>query len=127
MDLDVRPIRADEMPDWVATMHTAFHSDRASEAESDYRLGDYGQDLQRTLAAFDGARLVGTYESFPTELTLPGGCCVKVNGISAGKGGWRISYHSQTPFVPALTLKGLLVSRATSFSRSSRTRCCASW
>src|SRR5438128_7367717 len=83
MDLDVRPIRADEMPDWVATMHTAFHSDRASQAESDYRLGDYGQDLQRTLAAFDGARLVGTYESFPTELTLPGGCCVKVNGISA--------------------------------------------
>jgi predicted acetyltransferase len=80
--VEVRPITADELADWVGAMHISFHSRRPPQPEADYRR-ECGQDLSRTLGAFDGQQLVGTYESFLTELTLPGGTCVTANAISA--------------------------------------------
>lgn len=42
-----------------------------------------GQHLERRLAAFDGDRIVGTYRTFPTRLTLPGGASVAVSAVAA--------------------------------------------
>jgi predicted acetyltransferase len=40
-------------------------------------------DTARCLAVLDGPRLVGTYESFATELTLPGAACLPANAVTA--------------------------------------------
>jgi len=40
-------------------------------------------DLDRTPAAFDGESVVGTYRSFATRLTVPGGARVDAAAVSA--------------------------------------------
>ena len=72
MSLEVRAIRDDELVDWVAAMHLAFHVNRSAAEEAEFRRTARNQDLARSLAAFDDGRVVGSYLSFPTELTLPG-------------------------------------------------------
>ncbi len=69
--LEIRRIRTDELPAFVETMSAAFLErppiDRvATELESLW-------DLDRTWAAFDDGRICGTFRSWPTELTVPGG------------------------------------------------------
>ena len=83
MTVEVRPIAAEELERWVDTMHLAFHNSRAAAPEVAYRRDFRGQDYARTLAAFDGERIVGTYETFAADLTLPGGARVPTNAISA--------------------------------------------
>lgn len=39
-------------------------------------------DPERTLAAFDGDRVVGTFRSIPRELTVPGGGTVPASGVT---------------------------------------------
>ncbi len=68
----MRPITADELVTWIDVMNVAFHSNRSPDAGAAFRRELLGDDFSRTLAAFDGTRLVGTYESFRAELTLPG-------------------------------------------------------
>src|SRR5262245_21695121 len=41
------------------------------------------QDLQRTIAAIDGARIVGTLQSFAADFSLPGSACVAADAVSA--------------------------------------------
>jgi predicted acetyltransferase len=43
----------------------------------------YAQDLSRTLGAVDDGRVVGTLESFPAELSLPGATALVADAISA--------------------------------------------
>jgi predicted acetyltransferase len=83
MAVEVRPIAAEELVDWVEVQHIAFHVDRPPTQEADYRRDVRGQDLARSLAAVEDGRILGTYESFPTELTLPGGTCVTANAVSS--------------------------------------------
>jgi predicted acetyltransferase len=84
MSYVVRPIEADEMVDWVAAMHLAFHVNRPPEDEARHRREVRGQDLSRTLAAVDDAgHIAGTYFSFATELSLPGGACVAADAVTA--------------------------------------------
>jgi predicted acetyltransferase len=81
----VRPITADEMADWVAVGHMAFHANRSADEEARHRLEVRNQDLSRTLAAFDEAgRVVGSYLSFSAELSLPGsGACVSSDAVTS--------------------------------------------
>ncbi|MDQ1037147.1 putative acetyltransferase [Streptomyces sp. V3I8] len=80
-DIDVRPIRADEIPDWIRAMNTGFlRPPGPSEAE----IADRSTYIvpERTLGAFDGQRCVGTFRSFAQEITAVGGTAVRADAIS---------------------------------------------
>jgi predicted acetyltransferase len=83
MSLSVRAITPDELVTWVDVMNVAFHIHRSPEAGAAFRRELLGDDFSRILAAFDGSRLVGTYQSFAAQLTLPGGDCALANAVTA--------------------------------------------
>jgi len=84
MAVEVRAIRTDELEDWVRAMHVAFHVNRTPTDEAAYRRDVRKQELSRSLAAFDDGELVGTYFSYPTELSLPGaGARVPADAVTA--------------------------------------------
>jgi predicted acetyltransferase len=79
----IRSIAADELVAWNEAFGTAFYiwgADPAARAA--VQLGN-GMDLDRCLAAFDGEAVVGTYRSFATRLTVPGGARLPVGAVSA--------------------------------------------
>jgi len=75
----IRPIGEDDVEEWTATMLAAFHAVPV-EGEAAARRARW--DLERTLAAVDGGRIVGTLRSFRTEVTLPGGAQEPASGIT---------------------------------------------
>jgi predicted acetyltransferase len=84
MALEVRPIAAEELADWVGVLHLAFHNKNSVDDEVVWRREVHQQDLTRSLAAVEDGRLVGTYQSFTTELSLPGEtACVSANAVTA--------------------------------------------
>jgi predicted acetyltransferase len=77
----IRAIRADELADWFEAFRTAFYiwpSDPAALAAARRDT----MDLDRVIGAFEGDAIVGTFRSFGSNLTLPGGARVPVNAIS---------------------------------------------
>ncbi len=69
-DLPIRPIEPGEYDAFADAVQLAFSGhDNAEEREVDRRLLEY----DRTLAAYDGDRIVGTAGAFSLEMTLPGG------------------------------------------------------
>jgi predicted acetyltransferase len=88
VSFELRTLKAEELVEWVEVMHIAFHSNWSAQEEAAHRLDVYLQNLDRSYAMFEQqpgtrGRVVGTYESFTTDLSLPGGNCVKANGISS--------------------------------------------
>ncbi|HEY2916051.1 MAG TPA: GNAT family N-acetyltransferase [Candidatus Limnocylindrales bacterium] len=83
MPIDVRPIEASELPAWLEAASTVFFFWPWGEpnASAEFRLES--MDLQRTRAAFDGSTVVGTYRTFPTPLTLPGGSSLTASAVTA--------------------------------------------
>jgi predicted acetyltransferase len=82
MSITLRPIRAEELEAWFASFATAFYiwpSDPAAKAESRRE----SIELDRAIGAFDGDTIVGTFRSFATQLTLPGGARIDANAVSA--------------------------------------------
>lgn len=78
----IRPITDDELVDWFAASGTAFYiwpSDPHAMAESRRPT----LELDRTIGAFEDGTIVGTFRSFATRLTLPGGTRIPVNAVSA--------------------------------------------
>ncbi|MEW2268119.1 GNAT family N-acetyltransferase [Streptomyces sp. NPDC047868] len=80
-DIDIRPIREDEIREWTRALHTGFQlpptiSDADVEDRSTYILP------ARTLGAFDATRCVGTFRSFPQQITAVGGTPVQADAIS---------------------------------------------
>ena len=80
MTVDVRPVRRDELPAYMETVTTGFleRPDVARIAEEVAGLWD----LERTWAAFDGTRVAGTFRSWATEVTVPGGAHLPAAAIS---------------------------------------------
>lgn len=81
MTPEIRPIRDDELPAFLEALSTAFLErpdiDRvAAELRPIWDLG-------RVWAAFDGGRLCGTFRSWATELTVPGGARLPAAAIAA--------------------------------------------
>jgi predicted acetyltransferase len=77
----IRPITAHELGAWYATFATAFYvwpSDPDAMAEFRRPTAEY----DRMLGAFEGDTIVGTFRSFATELTVPGGNALPVNAVS---------------------------------------------
>ena len=79
----MRAITPDELPAWVNTNFVAFHNDGSVADAVAYHTERLAGQVDRCLATFDGPHLVGTYESFATELTLPGGACLPTNAVTA--------------------------------------------
>ena len=80
--LSIREIRDDELERFVEAASSAFFMwpwDPAAAAA--YRRATTGP--ARSLAAFEGDRIVGTYRSFATDLTLPGGAPAPVGAVTA--------------------------------------------
>ena len=81
MPQTIRPIKADELATWFEAFGTAFYiwpTDPQAAAEFRRPTIDY----DRTIGAFEGDAIVGTFRTFPTQLTLPGGGRVAVNAVS---------------------------------------------
>jgi predicted acetyltransferase len=80
--ITIRPIRDDELVTWFETFGTAFYiwpTDANALAEARREM----IELDRTLGAFDGDTMVGTFRSFDTPLTLPGGARVPTSAVTA--------------------------------------------
>lgn len=78
-DLDVRTIRAEEIDDFAAARAAGFLQTPAP------GLADLLRpfvDLDRTWAAFDGDRIVGTLRSYGVPVTVPGGGQVAAAGLT---------------------------------------------
>ena len=81
MPIEVRTIRADELSAYVDTFTTAF-LERPDPVKVAAELEPIW-DLQRVWAAFDGDRLCGTFRSWATELTVPGGAQLPAAAVAA--------------------------------------------
>lgn len=82
MSPTIRPVTRDELLDWFATFGMAFYI-WASDPRARADFSAPHMDLERALGAFDGSTMVGTYRSFATRLTVPGGARVDASAISA--------------------------------------------
>jgi predicted acetyltransferase len=80
MDMEIRPITAEQWGEYAGVMGIAF-----GETPNDEELADHrrGFELDRSMAAFDGDRIVGTGGADSLELTLPGLTTVPVGGLTA--------------------------------------------
>ena len=77
----IRHPTPEEMPAFVTAMNTGFLE--PVDAEKTEKVAEELRqlwDLDRVWAAFDGDRLVGTFRSFATQLTVPG--CAQVPGTA---------------------------------------------
>jgi predicted acetyltransferase len=82
MDFEIRPI-ADTDEDWGRfwpVLDVAF-GESSAEGEAEEWRGNF--EFERSLAAFDGERIVGTGGAYSMELTLPGLTSVPVGGLTA--------------------------------------------
>jgi predicted acetyltransferase len=80
--ITVRPIEPDELVPWYAANGAGFliwpiDPEASAEARARYL------DFDRTIGAFEGEAVVGTFRSFPTHLTLPGGSQVPASAVTA--------------------------------------------
>ena len=81
MTIDTRTIRESELAPFIDSMSAAFLERPDAE-----RIAAEVQpfwDLSRSRAAFDGARVVGTFRSFASELTVPGGGRLPAAAVAA--------------------------------------------
>ena len=87
-DFEIRPVTEDELPAFVAAGHVAF-----SEEMTPARLEAIRAitEIDRTLAAFEAGRVVGTAAAGSWELTVPGPAIVPpaVPGCSRAGRGYR--------------------------------------
>ena len=80
MALEVRPVRDEELPEFILTMNGAFLE--RPDAEKVIAAVRPIWDLERTWAAFDDGKMCGTFRSWATELTVPGGGRVRGAAVS---------------------------------------------
>jgi predicted acetyltransferase len=80
MPFDVRSIRPDELPAFIDTMSTGFldRPDTAAVAAEAEPLWDLG----RAWSAFEGNRIVGTFRTWGTEITVPGGAQIPASAVT---------------------------------------------
>ncbi|HLX36023.1 MAG TPA: GNAT family N-acetyltransferase [Candidatus Limnocylindrales bacterium] len=82
MPFTIRPVTSDELLAWYESLASTFFIwgyDPEASASRPSAL----EHLDRRIGAFDGDRIVGTYRTFGTELTMPGGRTIPVSAVSA--------------------------------------------
>jgi predicted acetyltransferase len=80
MDIDIRPITPEQWREYSTVLGVAF-----GETIDDAELADHqlGFEFERSMAAFDGDRIVGTGGADSMDLTLPGLTTIPVGGLTA--------------------------------------------
>jgi predicted acetyltransferase len=81
MSITTRPITADERVEFRRSLLSGFGEDLDKPERGEERF-EAIMPLDRTVAAFDGARMVGTLGAFPFEVTVPGGRSVAAAGTT---------------------------------------------
>jgi predicted acetyltransferase len=79
--MDIRPVSAAEFPEFVRVINAAAGLQMSEETAADVWGGTYGSS--RTLAAFDGAQIVGGTGWDLLELTLPGSVTARAARVKA--------------------------------------------
>ena len=80
MTLEFRRVTRDQMFQWQDAVNIGFMTP-PNPATHAFREAVF--DDQRTFATFDGDRIIGTYLSFTTPITVPGARAVPANAITA--------------------------------------------
>jgi predicted acetyltransferase len=80
MDVEIRPVTAEELPAFIPAVSLAFGDQPSAEEVSGWAVMT---DPTRTLAAFDGDTIVATAGIETMELTVPGEVQLGVAGITA--------------------------------------------
>ncbi len=80
MDIEIRAIGPDQFLEFARVMTTAFGETRSEQALADLQRR---VQYERSIAAFDGDRIVGTGGAESMELTLPGSTTIPVGGLTA--------------------------------------------
>jgi len=80
MAIEIRRVRTDELTDYFDAMSTGFlaRPDVARLAED--VVGTW--DFERVWGAFDGGRIRGTFRTWATELTVPGGATIPAAAVT---------------------------------------------
>jgi len=80
MTIDIRTIRPDETAAWIEAVGTAFfdRTDPERVAEELRPLWDF----DRVWGALDGPTMVGTFRTWATELTVPGGARLPATAVT---------------------------------------------
>ncbi|MET0457870.1 MAG: GNAT family N-acetyltransferase [Ilumatobacteraceae bacterium] len=81
MTPEIRSITADEASTYRTAIRAGFGSNDTVDDDEWSRAAI--RPVERALAAFDQDRIVATFQSFPTEVTLPGGVAVPGGGVTA--------------------------------------------
>jgi predicted acetyltransferase len=79
MDIEIRPITYEERPDWIRAADTAF-SHLAKDDEIEASLPVIEPD--RSFAAIDGGRIVGTSGAITFRMMVPGGARIPTAGVT---------------------------------------------
>ena len=80
MPIDVRPITEAELPAFIEADRRGFGGVPRTPDRADSWVR---AEVDRTQCAFDGAEMVGCTRAYTFELTMPGGRCVPVAGVSS--------------------------------------------
>jgi predicted acetyltransferase len=80
MDIDIRPITPEQGDEFSAVMAAAFGETFTEEELADH---DRWFEYERSIAAFDGDRMVGTGGAYSMDLTLPGLITIPIGGLTA--------------------------------------------
>ncbi|HEX5937354.1 MAG TPA: GNAT family N-acetyltransferase [Actinomycetota bacterium] len=79
MDIEIRPIAFEERPDWIRAADIAF-SAATKDDEIEATLPTI--EIDRSFAAVDGGRIVGTSASITTRMVVPGGARIPTAGVT---------------------------------------------
>src|SRR6516165_6668753 len=79
MSIELRPIDIEEFPAFNRALSNAFGGHAT---EEQIELNKKHVEIDRTLAAFDGAQIVGTGGVFTFQLTVPGSMAVAAAGVT---------------------------------------------
>jgi predicted acetyltransferase len=78
---EIRPVREDEVVPYIEALSTAF-LDRPDVERVAHEIWPIWEGTRTWAAVVDG-RICGTFRSWPTELTVPGGARLPTAGVSA--------------------------------------------
>jgi predicted acetyltransferase len=81
--IEIRAVTEAELPAWFEAAGSVFFMWPAGDPQAVADFRRPSMDLARTRGAFEDDAIVGTYRSFPTPLTLPGGGSLSASAVTA--------------------------------------------
>src|SRR4051812_30410550 len=75
MAVEIRTVEREELPEWLAAQRVGFHPPQPPPPQPQPPAANFAADtdFRRLHGAFDSGRVVATFRSYATELTVPGG------------------------------------------------------